>query len=119
MASDEDGAPQPIGTAVVELVGCVARTFSYSTDIGHDERPYSYFDLKPGAVYEITNSSWLLKVEEDTFGRAEVTDSKRKPLRHYVFAFGATTFQCIAEGLTPKLRTEPFGVIATDLRLGD
>jgi hypothetical protein len=41
---------QIAGTAVVELVGCKACTHSYSTDLGHDGRPYSYFSLKPGAV---------------------------------------------------------------------
>src|SRR5438046_209283 len=47
---------QIAGTAVIELVGCRARTFSYSTDLGHDGRPYSYFDLKAGEVYEVTDS---------------------------------------------------------------
>jgi len=127
MVASEDGAQVPVGTAVVELVGCVAKTFSYSTDMGEDGRPYSFFDLKSGAIYEIVDSEWLLKVEEETFGRAQGTGEgartagkkKRTLLRHYVFTFGAITFQCIAEGLTPKVRTESFGEIVADLLLGD
>src|SRR5688572_17544728 len=41
MVSNEDGAQEPVGTAVVELLGCVAKAFSYSTDMGVDGRPYS------------------------------------------------------------------------------
>jgi len=57
-------------------------------------------------------------VEEDTFGRT-AGKKKFKLLRHYVFTFHDTTFQCIAEGLTSKVRTESFGEIAADLLLGD
>jgi hypothetical protein len=127
MVSNEDGGQEPVGTAVVELVGCVAKAFSYSTDMGEDGRPYSFFDLKSGAVYEIVDSEWLLKVEEDVFGRAQGTGNgvrtagkkKRTLLRHYVFTFHDTTFQCIAEGLKPKVSTESYGDIVADLALGD
>jgi hypothetical protein len=123
MVSNEDGAQEPVGTAVVELVGCVAKTFSYSTDMGEDGRPYSFFDLKSGGIYEIVDSEWLLKVEEEVFGRVQGTSAATKRdfklMRHYVFTFHDTTFQCIAEGLKPKVSNEPFGDILADLALGD
>jgi len=100
---------QIAGTAVVEMVGCKACTHSYSTNLGDDGRPYSYFSLKPGAVYEITDSPWLLRTEEDLVRRTN------KPLRHFVFTFGDTTYQCIAEGLRAKLYFGNFGDIAAEL----
>jgi hypothetical protein len=118
MASDDDGVQYVVGTAVVQLVGCAARIFSYSTDMGDDGRPYSFFDLKAGGIYEIVDSTWLLKVEEETFGRA-AGKKQFKLLRHYVFTFRDTTFQCIAEGLKPKVSTEPLGDILADLVLGN
>jgi hypothetical protein len=111
------------GTAVVELVGCKACTHSYSTNLGHDGRPYSYFGLKSGAVFEITDSPWLLRTEEDVaFAKAggakrgwSSANQKSKPLRHFVFTFYDTTYQCIAEGLQAKLYFGPFGEIAAEL----
>ena len=112
---------QIAGTAVVELLGCKAATHSYSTNLGHDGRPYSYFGLKPGAVFEITGSPWLHRTEEDiafhapkttTRGR---TTTKAKPLRHFVFTFHDTTYQCIAEGLQATLCFGNYGDIAAQL----
>jgi len=128
LVRDEDGAQWPGGTAVIELVGCRARTFSYSTDLGQDGRPYSFFELPPGEVYEVADSPWLLRAEEDSWlapaaadgisGRRPLNSSRRR-LRHYVFTFGETTFQCVAEGLKTQIRTAPFGKIAADLEWGD
>ena len=112
---------QIAGTAVVELVGCAKCTHSYSTDLGHDGRPYSYFGLKPGAVFEVANSPWLLRTEEDIAFHAPKTTTrgrtaaKAKPLRHFVFTFHDTTYQCIAEGLHAKLCFGNYGDIAAQL----
>lgn len=115
---------QIAGTAVVELVGCRAATHSYSTNLGHDGRPYSYFGLKPGAVFEITHSPWLSQTEEDIAyansraakgGHATNTKQKTKPLKHFVFTFYDTTFQCIAENLRAKHYAGHFGDLAAEL----
>src|SRR5262245_2792426 len=119
MAADESGGLRPGGTGIVELLGHQVKHFSYSTDDGLDGRPYSYFDLKPGAIFEITGSPWLAQVDEAVRYAAAGTNAKRQPLRHFVFTFNSTTFQCIAEGLRAKLSSAPFRFIAADLRLGD
>lgn len=132
LAADEIGIFGPVGTAVIELTGCRARTFSYSTDDEQHEPPF-YGELASGAIYEIKNSSWTKKVDAEATQLAQLLvggsktkqkpkQLKQKPVKHYVFTFNATTFQCIAEGLLIDVRSDPFGMIAADLArqgLGD
>jgi hypothetical protein len=114
---------QIAGTAVIELVGCKARTNSYSTNLGTDGQPYGYFELKPGWIYEIVGSPWLAQVEEQmgvlatqpANGGRSAPQPKRNPLRHFVFTFFDTNYQCIAEGLRTGLRMGRFDAIAAEL----
>ena len=114
---------QIAGTAVIELVGCKARTNSYSSDLGDDGRPYGYFELKPGAIFEILGSPWLGQVDENMAflatqpanGGRSAPQPKRNPLRHFVFTFFDTNYQCIAEGLRPKLCFGSYGAVADEL----
>jgi hypothetical protein len=114
---------QIAGTAVVELVGCKARTNSYATNLGDDGQPYGYFDLRPGAIFEVVGSPWLAQVEEDMAfyaskpanGSRSAPQPKRNPLRHFVFTFFDTNYQCIAEGLRPALRMGRYDAIVAEL----
>jgi len=114
---------QIAGTAVIELVGCKGRTNSYSTNLGTDGQPYGYFELKPGGIFEITGSPWLGQVDENMAflatqpanGGRSAPQPKRNPLRHFVFTFFDTNYQCIVEGLRPALRMGPYSAIAAEL----
>lgn len=112
--SAEIGESAPAGTAVVELQGCTARTFAYSTDDDQSERPRFYCELKAGAVYQVENSLWLQRITDEELERIDAEPSS-KSLHHFCFTFNATTFHCIAEKLTMQVRSESFATIAADL----
>ena len=122
LAKDKSGAFGRVGTAVVQLIGCQAKTFTYSTADTLAELPRFYGDLDPGAIYEIKNSAWLAQVTSGASADAksnskskQKSNVKTRPLKHFVFTFFETTFQCCAEGLRSEIRTDPFGLIASDL----
>lgn len=125
LAKNKNGAFGRVGTAVVELIGCQAKTFTYSTADTLAELPRFYGDLDPGAVYEIKNSAWVAHVTgnaatpaTDIRGSSKATQKSKvntRPLKHFVFTFFETTFQCCAEGLKSEIRNDPFGLIVADL----
>ena len=132
LAKDKSGAFGRVGTAIIQLIGCQAKTFTYSTADTFSELPRFYGDLDPGSIYEIKNSAWVTQVTEnaasltvDVKGPSKAkqrSKPKTRPLKHFVFTFFETTFQCVAEGLRSEIRTDPFGLIASDLEhegLGD
>jgi hypothetical protein len=60
--------------------------------------PLSVRGLTPYGVFEVKNSSWVRRLE-----RMNSVHPRHKPerfarLKHFIFTFHDTTFECIAEG---------------------
>ncbi len=99
------------GTAVIELQGCWATRFRYSGGEPEADDACLADTLEICNAYEVQNSSWLQRVQG-----ALPRNSRRLPsMRHFVFTFFSTSFECLAEGLNVDVRFKPFAEIAAPL----
>lgn len=95
------------------------RTWAFQFGPPNDEafhgHPLSERGLHPYAAFEIEDSSWLRALEQmnsvhehhrpDDFGR----------LRHFVFAFHDSTFECLARSVTVELRDGPLTKVVSEM----
>jgi hypothetical protein len=94
LVSDAD-ADEPC--ALVSFKLALAHMFGPPNDEAFHGHPLAERGLRPYAVFEIRNSSWLRKLE-----RMNSVHPRHKPehfeqFKHFIFAFHDTTFECIAE----------------------
>lgn len=61
--------------------------------------------LEPYDVFEVLNSSWIRSMECMNSAHPHHDPSRFQRLRHYIFTFHDSTFECIAEGF--KVREVP------------
>jgi hypothetical protein len=94
---DADSEGEPV--AVVKFRRCYAHMFGPPNDEAFSGHPLSARGLRPYAVFEVRESSWLRRLEEMNsvhpyHNRTRFMENKR----HFVFSFHDTTFECIADG---------------------
>ncbi len=58
--------------------------------------------LRPGKAYEVLRSSWLGNRRAQAAERSIEAVEDLKRLRHYVFSFHDSLFECLSEGYTVK-----------------
>lgn len=59
---------------------------------------------KPGRAWEVLGSSWLADRRAQAAERSIEAVQELARLRHFVFAFPGSTFECLAEGMSDKER---------------
>lgn len=73
--------------------------------------PLAERGLHPYAVFRVDDSSWVRRLERmnsvHPYHRPEVFEL----LNHYVFAFHDSTFECVAQGLTPEVIDGPLASV--------
>lgn len=89
--------------AVVEFSGAYAHMFGPPNDEAFSGHPLATRGLRPYSVFEVAHSSWL-----SAFERMNSVHPYHRPesflqVKHYVFSFHDTTFECIAKGFSVKL----------------
>jgi hypothetical protein len=92
-------APGSQEQAILKFTSSRARYFGPPNDEALEGHPLSPRGLRPYGVFEIVGSSWIRSLE-----RMNRVHSRHKPdryemLRHYVFTFHDSTFECIASGV--------------------
>lgn len=99
------------GTAVIELKGCQKTRFRHPGGEPNAADASLADALDLCEIYEVENSTWLQGVQS-TLPKRSRTQPK---VRHFVFTFLSTSFECLADGLNVKTSAKPFLEIVASL----
>ena len=83
--------------ALVEFEKYESFMFGNPNDEAFHGHPLASRGLEPYAVFEIENSSWLRNLEKMNSVHPYHSLEKFEKLKHFVFAFHDSTFECVAE----------------------
>jgi hypothetical protein len=86
--------------ALLEFSSYWSLMFGAPNDEAFDGHPLTSRGLRPYGAFQIENSSWVRQLERmnsvHSFHKAESFER----LKHFIFAFHDSTFECVAEGFT-------------------
>ena len=95
---DPSTAGEPL--ALVEFARCWSFTFGAPNDEAFEGHPLHSRGLHPYGAFEVQHSSWIRQLEKMNSVHP-YHDSKRfERLKHFVFAFHDSTFECVADSFT-------------------
>lgn len=101
------------GFALVEFPGCLCTRFGYPNDEAFPGHPLfaKVQALYPPwtGIYQVLNSSWIRQVEQQN--RKIFPNSSLWSVRHFIFGFHDSTFECIADDLVSQVIDEPFSAV--------
>lgn len=86
--------------ALVEVRFCQSYMFGGPNDEAFDGHPLASRGLHPYGAFEIENSSWIRQLERMNSVHPSHNPERFQRLRHFVFAFHDSMFECVADGLT-------------------
>ncbi len=90
--------------ALVEFVLPAAHFFGPPNDEAFSGHPLAARGLEPYGVFEIRYSSWVRQMERMNAVHPHHQAAAYERLRHFVFAFHDSTFECVAERFTFQVR---------------
>jgi hypothetical protein len=96
--------------ALVEFEWPDAHFFGPPNDEAFNGHPLAGRGLEPYGVFEIRHSSWVRQLERMNSVHPRHQPAAYERLRHFVFAFHDSTFECVAERFSFQVRV---GSIAT------
>ena len=85
---------------LVEFSSYSSFNFGAPNDEAFDGHPLEGRGLHPYGAFQIENSSWVRQLERMNSVHPEHKPERFAQLRHFVFAFHDSTFECVAERLT-------------------
>lgn len=83
----------------VKFVSAHIHVFGSPNDETFNSHPLYALGLKPYAVCEVLNSGWIANLEQANSVHPLDNSERFKDLRHFVFAFHDSTFECIARNI--------------------
>jgi hypothetical protein len=86
---------EPVG--LVQFTRAYAHMFGPPNDEAFQGHPLASRGLGPYRVYEVRASSWVRRLERMNAVHPCHRPERFTSLRHFVFAFHDTTFECVAE----------------------
>jgi len=86
--------------ALVEFASYCSFMFGPPNDEAFKGHPLASRGLHPYAAFLIENSSWIRQLERMNSVHPYHRPEHFERLKHYVFAFHDSTFECVAEGFT-------------------
>ncbi|MEZ4523289.1 MAG: hypothetical protein R3A46_16850 [Thermomicrobiales bacterium] len=92
-----DGAGEDAGIAIVEFESCALTKFGYPNDEALPGHPLYDRGLGRYGCYEVLNPTWAAEI--DAMNRVSFPEYQLDPVRHFIFTFHDSTFECLAEGL--------------------
>src|SRR5437763_990857 len=106
--SDWDGTsvrvvdPSTLGEplALIEFTSYRSFMFGAPNDEAFHGHPLAARGLRPYAAFQIENSSWIRQLEKMNSVHPEHNPKRFERLKHFVFAFHDSTFECVAENFT-------------------
>jgi len=84
--------------ALVEFSRYHSFMFGSPNDEAFAGHPLASRGLHPYAAFEVQNSSWVRQLEQMNSVHPSHRAERFQRLKHFVFAFHDSTFECIAEG---------------------
>jgi hypothetical protein len=83
----------------IEFLGGVTSSFGWPNDEALHAHALNDKGLEPYAAYEVLDSSWLSSVEQRN---REAFPKSRFTLKHFIFSFHDSTFECLARDFRMK-----------------
>lgn len=107
-----DGRRLDAGTAVVTFQGCQITKFGYPNDEAYG--PFPWLQDTDSNIVEILDSPWpreIARLNQYAFPDTKVSTF----LRHFLFLFHDSSFECLADDFEVTLDTRPFRDILLSL----
>jgi hypothetical protein len=86
--------------ALVEFRSCQSFMFGAPNDEAFGGHPLADRGLSPYGAFEIENSSWIRQLERMYSVHSHHRGGWLLTLKHFIFAFHDSTFECVARGLS-------------------
>jgi hypothetical protein len=102
--------------ALVEFHQCRSYMFGSPNDEAIHGHPLYALGLKPYSAFEVEKSSWIRQLERMNSVHPRHNSDRFKSLRHYVFTFHDSTFECIAEGHRISEHEKPIGELVLEMK---
>jgi hypothetical protein len=107
---DWDGSPREISVdskgesaAVITFRACRVYIQTEITDATIDGHPLYNRGLKSYGAFEVLHSSWIRQLEQFQATQASPQPKSYAQLRHFLFAFHDSLFECVAGGFTVEV----------------
>jgi hypothetical protein len=110
---DETTTGEPV--ALVEFTRVCAHMFGPPNDEAFRGHPLASRGLRPYAVHEIRDSSWIRSLERMNAVHPHHQPERFARYRHFIFAFHDRTFECVAEPFHVTVHTVNTGSVAAVL----
>ena len=110
---DASGHSSELGVALIEFATCQITKFGYPNDEAWSVIPRT-FGLIYGA-YEVINSSWpheLVELNRHAFPNTRDSGD----LRHFLFLFHDSSFECLAKDLKVEILPKPYSTVFDRIR---
>ncbi len=105
-------AAEELGTAVIELKGCVAKRIRYPGGEPHAVDAWLADTPESCCVFTVQNSTWL---QSYTRQQPVRTRNSLRGMQHFVFTFTGNSFECLARDLDVDVWDGPYTDILNDL----
>ena len=102
--------------ALVEFRSCHSFMFGAPNDEACGGHPLADRGLSPYGVFEIENSSWIRQLEKMNSVHSQHEGGWLLTLKHFIFAFHDSTFECVASGLSWSLHSGSLEALLAEMR---
>jgi hypothetical protein len=106
-------SPEPV--ALVEFTRPRAHYLGPANDEAFDGHPLAARGLEPYGAFEVRESSWIRELERRNRVHPNNDAGRYAELRHFIFTFHDSTFECIARGLRVSLHDGPLLSVVTEM----
>lgn len=89
--------------AIVRFAPCIAHMFGPPNDEAFARHPLAARGLHPYSAAEVRGSSWIRRLERMNSVHPRHRPEGYRSLRHLVFAFHDTTFECVCRGFDVRV----------------
>src|SRR5260370_31235264 len=108
--------PSETKWAIVQFHRPRAHMFGPPGDETLSGHPLAGRGLRTYAIHEVLSSSWVRQLEKMNSVHPRHNPKMYDDLKHYVFAFHDSTFECIARGFDATIVTGPGELILDQMR---
>ena len=102
--------------ALVEFRSCQSFMFGAPNNEAFAGHPLADRGLSPYGAFEIENSSWIRQLEKMNSVHAHHRDGWLLTLKHFIFAFHDSTFECVARGLSLSTHSGSLESLLAEMR---
>ncbi len=114
-ASVGDSPAQGESVVLVEFEGHRAYMHGPPNDEALRGHPLAPRGLTQYGVFEVERSSWVRRLEQMNRVHPGHDPARYERLRHFIFTFHDSTFECVAEDLTASVRVAPLGAFISEM----